>query len=162
MGPIEQQFASRAYEVRTRLMNTVPPSKPKESKTIEIVDEKHHLQAKIDSLLDQLKFANEKIKNLQYTTKVLSVHTIIAMVCETEGVTRADLISPRRDQSVMMPRQVACYLAATRTLKTLKVIGRSFGNRDHTTILHAKQKIAALRIKDSELDNRLKWYEERL
>jgi len=162
MGPIEQQFASRAYEVRTRLMNTVSPSKPKESKTIEIVDEKQHLQARIDSLLDQLKFAHEEIEKLKVPDKLGSVHSIIRMVCETEEISRADLISDRRDRFVMMPRQIACYLAATRTLKTLKVIGRSFGDRDHTTILHAKQKIAALRIKDSELDNRLKWYEERL
>jgi chromosomal replication initiation ATPase DnaA len=162
MGPIEQQFATHAHEVRSRLMNTVSPSKPKEIKTIEIVDEKQHLQARIDSLLDQLKFAKDEIDRLTPDVNSTSIAGIIKMVCEKEEITRRDLVGSRRNKEVCFPRQIACYLSATQTNKALTVIAKSFGDRDHTTILHAKQKIAALRTADKELDEKLKWYESKL
>ena len=60
------------------------------------------------------------------------------------NVSRADLLSSRRTANVVRPRQIAMYLAKTLTLRSLPEIGRRFGGRDHTTVLHAVRKIENL------------------
>lgn len=60
------------------------------------------------------------------------------------GVSRDDLLSSRRTSVVVRPRQIAMYLAKTMTLNTLPEIGRRFGGRDHTTVLHAVSKMERL------------------
>ena len=66
------------------------------------------------------------------------------MVARQYNVSRSDLLSSRRTANVVRPRQVAMYLAKTLTLRSLPEIGRRFGGRDHTTVLHAVRKIEAL------------------
>lgn len=62
------------------------------------------------------------------------------------GVTRADILSHRRTSKVVKPRQIAMYLCKILTMKSLPEIGRMFGDRDHTTVLHAVRKIEDLRV----------------
>ena len=62
-----------------------------------------------------------------------------------------DLISARRTADVVRPRQIAMFLAKNLTPNSLPVIGRKFGGRDHTTVLHAVRKIEALWSRDSNL-----------
>ena len=57
------------------------------------------------------------------------------------AVSKADILSDRRHRSVVRPRQVGMYLAKQLTSRSLPEIGRRFGNRDHTTVLHAIRKI---------------------
>lgn len=59
----------------------------------------------------------------------------------TFNVSKSDLESPCKQQSIVYPRQIAMYLCRTLTKKSLPQIGRSFGKRDHTTVLHAVRKI---------------------
>ena len=66
-------------------------------------------------------------------------------------MSRGDLLSSRRTANVVRPRQVAMYLAKTLTLRSLPEIGRRFGGRDHTTVLHAVRKIENLVGADSSL-----------
>jgi chromosomal replication initiator protein len=66
-------------------------------------------------------------------------------------VSRADLRSSRRTANVVRPRQIAMYLAKTLTLRSLPEIGRRFGGRDHTTVLHAVRKIETLASSDTGL-----------
>ena len=54
---------------------------------------------------------------------------------------RTDLLSPRRARSIVVPRQVGMYLAKKMTSRSLPEIGRRFGGRDHSTVLHAVSKI---------------------
>jgi len=56
----------------------------------------------------------------------------------------ADIKSQRRDAKVVRPRQIAMYLSKVLTMKSLPDIGRRFGGRDHTTVLHAINKVAGL------------------
>ena len=74
----------------------------------------------------------------------IRVEDILRIVAKHYGVTRADLLSSRRTANVVRPRQVAMYLAKTLTLRSLPEIGRRFGGRDHTTVLHAVRKIDGL------------------
>lgn len=59
------------------------------------------------------------------------------------SITPSDLNSKRRTQSVVRPRHIAMYLAKTMTTRSLPDIGRRFGGRDHSTVIHAVAKITA-------------------
>ena len=80
--------------------------------------------------------------------KRVKIEDIQRVVARQYNVSRSDLLSSRRTANVVRPRQVAMYLAKTLTLRSLPEIGRRFGGRDHTTVLHAVRKIEALVGKD--------------
>jgi chromosomal replication initiator protein len=81
----------------------------------------------------------------------IKIEDIQRVVARQYNVSRSDLLSSRRTANVVRPRQVAMYLAKTLTLRSLPEIGRRFGGRDHTTVLHAVRKIEALVVKDNAL-----------
>src|SRR5215468_7519061 len=83
--------------------------------------------------------------------KRIKIEDIQRVVARQYNVSRSDLLSSRRTANVVRPRQVAMYLAKTLTLRSLPEIGRRFGGRDHTTVLHAVRKIEALVAKDNAL-----------
>ena len=85
----------------------------------------------------------------------LTMERIQKAVCEEFGLTLNDMVSKRRAQVVARPRQVAMSLCKSLTRKSLPEIGRKFGGRDHTTVLHAVKRIKELRAKDPELDQRV-------
>jgi chromosomal replication initiator protein len=72
----------------------------------------------------------------------IKIEDILRIVSRHYGVSRNDLLSPRRQRSVVRPRQIGMYLAKQLTSRSLPEIGRRFGNRDHTTVLHAIRKIS--------------------
>jgi chromosomal replication initiator protein len=76
--------------------------------------------------------------------KRVKIEDIQRVVARQYNVSRADLLSSRRTANVVRPRQIAMYLAKTLTLRSLPEIGRRFGGRDHTTVLHAVRKIEGL------------------
>ena len=83
--------------------------------------------------------------------KRVRIEDIQRVVARQYNVSRADLLSSRRTANVVRPRQVAMYLAKILTLRSLPEIGRRFGGRDHTTVLHAVRKIEALAGNDTVL-----------
>ncbi len=76
--------------------------------------------------------------------KRVKVEDILRVVSRHYGVSRGDLLSQRRHRSVVWPRQIGMYLAKQLTARSLPEIGRRFGGRDHTTVLHAIRKIDKL------------------
>ena len=74
----------------------------------------------------------------------------MATVCEFYQIEPLELLSNRRTGHLIRPRQVAGYLCCELTLRSLPEIGRMF-RRDHTTILHSRQKIASERRRDEGL-----------
>jgi chromosomal replication initiator protein len=83
--------------------------------------------------------------------KRVKIEDIQRIVARHYNVSRGDLLSSRRTANVVRPRQVAMYLAKTLTLRSLPEIGRRFGGRDHTTVLHAVRKIENLVGNDTAL-----------
>jgi chromosomal replication initiator protein len=83
----------------------------------------------------------------------VTIPRIQEAVTERFGVSLEELVSPRRSQSVAYPRQVAMYLSRELTDSSLPKIGREFGNRDHTTVMHATQKITRLIREDRSVYN---------
>ena len=61
------------------------------------------------------------------------------------------MISARRSRTISRPRQLAMFLAKNLTSKSLPEIGRRFGGRDHTTVIHAVKKIEELKNKDLQI-----------
>lgn len=84
-----------------------------------------------------------------------TVRRIIRRVGRQYGVSLIDMLSARRTAKVVLPRQIAMYLAKTLTQGSFPEIGRRFGGRDHTTIMHAVTKIEGLRATDPELDEQI-------
>ncbi|MGU3492829.1 chromosomal replication initiator protein DnaA [Xanthobacteraceae bacterium A53D] len=93
-----------------------------------------------------LEMAEGAVKDLVRPTdpKRVRVDDILRVTAKHYNVSRADLLSQRRTANVVKPRQIAMYLAKTLTLRSLPEIGRRFGGRDHTTVLHAVRKIDGL------------------
>ncbi|MEN9708837.1 MAG: hypothetical protein RIQ68_1245, partial [Pseudomonadota bacterium] len=87
--------------------------------------------------------------------KRVKIEDIQKLVATHFNVSRADILSSRRTATVVRPRQIAMYLAKVLTLRSLPEIGRRFGGRDHTTVLHAVRKIEGLSNKDGQLNEEL-------
>ena len=83
--------------------------------------------------------------------KRVKIEDIQRTVARHYNVSRSDMLSSRRTANVVRPRQIAMYLAKTLTLRSLPEIGRRFGGRDHTTVLHAVRKIESLSDTDKVL-----------
>ncbi|WP_305984243.1 chromosomal replication initiator protein DnaA [Roseibium sp. MMSF_3544] len=81
----------------------------------------------------------------------IKVEEIQQIVCKHFSVTKADLLSSCRARTLVRPRQIAMYIAKVMTGRSLPEIGRRFGNRDHTTVLHAVRKIEAMVTTDNVL-----------
>src|SRR3954467_5727053 len=109
--------------------------------------------SKLNSQPVTLEMAEREVRDLTrpQEPKRIKIEDIQRVVARQYNVSRSDLLSSRRTANVVRPRQVAMYLAKTLTLRSLPEIGRRFGGRDHTTVLHAVRKIEALVARDTAL-----------
>lgn len=100
-----------------------------------------------------LEMAEREVRDLirPQEPRRVKIEDIQRVVARQYNVSRGDLLSSRRTANVVRPRQVAMYLAKTLTLRSLPEIGRRFGGRDHTTVLHAVRKIEGLVGNDNAL-----------
>ncbi len=92
---------------------------------------------------------------LRASDRKLTIEEIQRKVAEHYNVRLSDLIGPKRLRTIARPRQVAMYLAKHLTPRSLPEIGRRFGGRDHTTIMHGIRKIEELMAIDSQLNDDL-------
>ncbi|MFC7536944.1 chromosomal replication initiator protein DnaA [Sphingomonas sp. GCM10030256] len=98
-------------------------------------------------------FVEEVLANvLRANQRRISVDEIQTQVAEHYRIRKAEMTSARRAREVARPRQVAMYLSKQLTPKSLPDIGRRFGGRDHTTVIHAVRQIEKLRASDPEID----------
>jgi chromosomal replication initiator protein len=88
---------------------------------------------------------------LRSSDRKLSIEEIQRKVAEHYNIRLSDMIGPKRLRNIARPRQVAMYLAKQLTPRSLPEIGRRFGGRDHTTIMHGVRKIEELMTTDSQL-----------
>jgi chromosomal replication initiator protein len=82
----------------------------------------------------------------------ITIDEIQRRVSDHFKIRQAEMVSARRAREVARPRQIAMYLAKQLTPRSLPEIGRRFGGRDHTTVIHAVRQIEKLRGQDSEID----------
>lgn len=91
-------------------------------------------------------------ENIRRAVPRITIDEIQKAVCAHFRLDKSEMSSKRRVRSVARPRQVAMYLAKELTPRSYPDIGRRFGGRDHSTVIHAVRTIESLRIQDSELD----------
>ena len=84
----------------------------------------------------------------------MTIEEIQKAVVEHYSIRMADMTSARRSRAVARPRQMAMYLAKQLTPRSLPEIGKKFGGRDHTTVMHAVRQIEKLTAEDRTLGRR--------
>ena len=94
-----------------------------------------------DTLADILRSSERKV----------TVEEIQRKVADHYNIRLSDMIGPKRQRTIARPRQIAMYLAKSLTTRSLPDIGRRFGGRDHTTIMHGVRRVEELRATDSQL-----------
>lgn len=98
--------------------------------------------------------AEEQLKDiLSACRRRITIDEIQRAVCEYYRIDRSEMSSKRRARAVVRPRQVAMYLAKVMTPRSYPEIGRKFGGRDHSTVIHAVRLVEGLRLQDSDMDN---------
>jgi len=98
-------------------------------------------------------FAEEVLAEMfRASRRRITIDEIQRRVSEHYRIRQAEMVSARRAREVARPRQVAMYLAKQLTPRSLPEIGRKFGGRDHTTVIHAIRQIERLRGIDTDID----------
>jgi chromosomal replication initiator protein len=92
---------------------------------------------------------------LREADRKVTIEEIQRKVSEHYNIRLSDIIGPRRVRSIARPRQIAMYLAKQLTQRSLPEIGRRFGGRDHTTVIHGVRKIEELKGTDSQISDDL-------
>ena len=104
--------------------------------------------------LDMVQYALKDV--IAIRSQAVSMDNIRKVVAEYYDVSVKDLMSKKRTRSIARPRQIAMALARELTKDSFPDIGQSFGGRDHTTVMHACEKVAQLRSEDPALDKEYK------
>src|SRR5690554_2609459 len=88
---------------------------------------------------------------LRASERKITIEEIQRRVSEHYNIRLSDMIGPKRVRSYARPRQVAMYLCKQLTSRSLPEIGRRFGGRDHTTVMHGVRRIEELRVQDGQI-----------
>ena len=100
-----------------------------------------------------LPLAQQVLKNvLDHAERAVTIETIQKFVAEYYKLKLVDLKSRNNSKSVAMPRQVAMYLCKSLTHASLPEIGRSFGGKHHSTVIHSIKKVDAMRKQDGHFN----------
>lgn len=101
--------------------------------------------------------AEEALKDVIYPDKPVNITPsyIIEIVADHFGLKAEALTSKKKTAEIALPRQIAMYLCCELTDVSLKDIGKYLGGKDHTTVMHGRDKIAEMIKKDSELNNKI-------
>lgn len=133
-----------------------PPETPI---TVPCDDPLARIEGKLDELIHILKWRDQPMPGRVHRDKeglaYLSMGDIRKVVSSHFGISVQEIDRQSRDVRTVYARHVAFYLCKTHTLRSLPAIGRMFGHRDHTTILHGVRKVTDQRLTNSALDQDL-------
>lgn len=173
-GGVTLEIKAPDYELRKEILSRRYQEAKQEQPNLDIPEDILHYVARqvtssgrdvegaFNQLLVQHRFSEGNI-GLEELDNILShlirsadarkirIEDIQRIVARQFNVTKNDLLSNRRTRVIVRPRQIAMYLAKVMTPRSLPEIGRRFGGRDHTTVLHAVRKIEDLTSKDQKL-----------
>lgn len=173
-GGVTLEIDRPDYELRKAILNTRYEEARVEQPSLDIPEDIRHYVARqvttsgrdvegaFNQLLVQHRFSEGPINFEQLDkmlghlirsteTKRVRIEDIQRTVARQFNVSKSDLLSNRRTRVIVRPRQIAMYLSKMMTLRSLPEIGRRFGGRDHTTVLHAVRKIEQLKEEDQKL-----------
>ena len=156
MGPLEREQVLHYHNVEMRL------KQPNSPINIKINEDITKLRNENNALKKELEQLHARLKGLKNSETLHPIHRIINLVSSIEGLTCGEITSERRLAKIVLARQIGFYLAKKFTNKSFPEIGRRFGGRDHTTVMHGIKKITRERLTDVGLHNRICWYEQQL
>jgi chromosomal replication initiator protein len=167
IGPLDEQLRVKILQARIAAAQETQPGFHVPPEVVNyvartIVTNGRDLEGAVNRLLAHVTLngapltvetAETAIRDLVRTQepKRVKIDDIQKLVASHYNISRADILSSRRTANVVRPRQIAMYLSKQLTLRSLPEIGRRFGGRDHTTVLHAVRKIEELVSKDKSL-----------
>lgn len=152
-------------EAKAARAEAIVPPKVLEFLAHKITSNVRELEGSLNRLVAHANLFNRPI-TLESTQEVLhdilkahdrrvTIEEIQKRVAEHWNIRLADMSSARRARAVARPRQVAMYLAKQLTSRSLPEIGRKFGNRDHTTVMHAVSRVTELMEQDADFGERV-------
>lgn len=97
-----------------------------------------------------------------HTSENITIEKIIGYIGKYYSLQYDDLIGKKRPKNIALPRQIAMYLCRKMTDSSLPKIGLSFGGRDHTTVIHAYEKIEKMRKEDRSFDNLIEQFQNKI
>jgi chromosomal replication initiator protein len=101
-----------------------------------------------------LSLSQEVLKNiLEHEEKAVTIEIIQKFIADHYNLKLIDLKSRNNSKSIAMPRQIAMYLCKSLTRASLPEIGRSFGGKHHSTVIHSIRKVEELRKKDGSFNS---------
>ena len=178
------KISAADYELRLKILDRLIARRREHSPTLSIPQAaRDHLAARMNATPRDLEGAfnqivaqseflgtpitletvQETLSDSRYMTgQRLTVDRIQRAVCEAFSISLTDMSSKRRARAVARPRQVAMYLSKKLTKRSLPDIGRRFGGRDHTTVMHAVKRITELRADDPSFDAQVRAVEDAL
>ena len=167
IGPLDEELRIKIFEARIAAAQEAQPNFHVPPAVISyvaktIVTNGRDLEGAVNRLLAHstlngaplcVETAENAIRDLvrSHEPKRVKIDDIQKLVASHYNISRADILSSRRTANVVRPRQIAMYLSKVLTLRSLPEIGRRFGGRDHTTVLHAVRKVEDLASKDKSL-----------
>jgi chromosomal replication initiator protein len=111
------------------------------------------LLAKLYNKPITIELAQETFKDYSAPTEeAVGAEDVIDCTCKYFDVSKEDLLGKKRDKKIVEPRQICIYVISEMLPLPLTAIGELMGGRDHTTVLHAKNKVASLIGKDERFD----------
>ena len=147
--------ATKSYIIKEHLSNSTPNVRELEGKLIQL-----KAIAKLQNTQPSIQLLTTHFSDVSSSTQEISVDSIMNSVCRVLCVDKDKLIGTSRKKNIVHSRHIAIYLIRTHTSLSLPEIGRKVGNRDHTTIRHAYQKILDLLPTDPDLRNTINFIEK--
>lgn len=150
---LERKAAALGADVPANVIDWIAATFPRNVRELEgALNKLVAYAALLDGQLD-LAFAQERLAETARGSRArITIEDIQRAVCAHYRIDKSEMASQRRTRCVARPRQVAMYLAKELTPRSFPEIGRRFGGRDHSTVIHAVKTIESLRSGDADLD----------
>lgn len=163
IGPADHALRRAILEAKVNALGMPVPSEVIDLLAARIVSNIRELEGGLNRLVAYGQLHNRKIDEafaeevlaemFRASRRRITIDEIQRRVSEHYRIRQAEMVSARRAREVARPRQVAMYLAKQLTPRSLPEIGRKFGGRDHTTVIHAIRQIERLRGIDTDIDS---------
>ena len=146
---IEAKVKGQAARIPDEILDFVAENITESVRVLEGAINRIIIHATLREGMMTLDLARDLLKDLfQRTHRRITIDEIQQKVAEHYSLKSSELNSERRSQDIARPRQIAMYLAKRLTNRSMPEIGRKFGGRDHTTVMHAVKRVQGLRESD--------------
>ena len=150
---LEQKAIALNADVPGEVIDWIAQQFPRNVRELEGALNRLFAYASLTGTVIDLALAQERLSEAARGSRArITIEDIQRAVCAHFRIDRGEMASARRTRAVARPRQIAMYLAKELTPRSFPEIGRRFGGRDHSTVIHAVRTIETLRAKDADID----------